>query len=119
MKTQDLATQVARYYAKRANTPAQRMTLKQYWDHVGTQNIVKVIERVGSSLPYFRAMRYGQKPASVGYALRVIEAARKVTPGWEPDLDKLTEPVKVKSKPAPRSILPSREFAASKTRKAD
>lgn len=91
--------------------PNQPMNLREYWDHVGTANMMKIIEEVGSSYLHFRGLKYGMKRPSATMALAIIDAAKKHTPGWQPDLELL-----VRGVPAPglkkrgRITPPSEEF---------
>ena len=71
----------------------QRMNFREYWDHVGTENIARMAYLLDTSLPYLRLMRYGHKKPSGRYALQMIEAAQLVTPGFAPDLQLLLEGV--------------------------
>ena len=69
------------------------MNFREYWDHVGTDNIELVCAEVKSSMRYFRMIRYGIKiPGKIG-ARKIIDAANKITPGAAPDLAKLLEGV--------------------------
>lgn len=67
----------------------QKMNFREYWDAVGTENIHKIVAEVGSSIRYFRAMRYGIKRPGRDQALRILEAARKHTAPYEPNLELL------------------------------
>jgi hypothetical protein len=65
------------------------MNFREYWDAVGTENVEKIISDVGSSLKYFRMLRYGIKKPGAAHALRIIESARRHTAPFEPDLELL------------------------------
>lgn len=99
----------------------QPLSFRQWWDHVGTENAIRVAEELGTSLAYFRFIRYGLKRCSEPRALAIMEAAHRLTPGFVPDFLLLTEPVKHQFKPdqngpkQPRKlgIQPSREFLSA------
>lgn len=96
-----------------ALTTTKKLNLREYWEAIGTENMMKIIAEVGSSFGYFRALKYGPKRPSATMALRIIEAANRLTPGWAPDLELM-----VRGVPAPgrkrvgRLTPPSPEFLA-------
>jgi len=87
----------------------QRLNIREYWDAVGTDNIDKVIKRVGSSKQVFRQLRYGLKRPSPKRAQEIVDAARKITPGWEPNLELLLQGIEPANRE--RKIAPSDAFA--------
>ena len=93
----------------------RKMNLRQYWDCVGTENIRLVTERTGSSMAYMRLLKYGIKKPGAGISLKLIEAARELTPGFEPDMELLLRgsPRADNSTARGRTIPPSAEFLAS------
>ena len=91
----------------------EAMNLRQYWDEVGTANVHRVIDHLGSSLPYFRQLRYGLKTPSEEMAERIIEAAKRITPSCVPDAQLLRAGVpRATRKPGD----PSPEFLAAQKR---
>ena len=98
-----------------ANSKNQPYDLASYWNIVGTDNIKLVIAEVQSSIPYFRVIKIGRKNISPVMAERIIAAARKHTPGFEPDFEMMVRP-KPKYQPNPArgvKIGPSPEFLAA------
>ena len=81
------------------------MNLRQWWDFVGDENAQRVIRKLGTSLRYFRHLKYGNKKPSLEYAQRIVSAAQSITPGFEPDIDLLVAGVpkadRVPGTPAP------------------
>jgi hypothetical protein len=63
----------------------RRMNFKQWWDTVGTVNVMRVAARLNTSVAYLKHLRYGTKVPSDDYAERIIAAAQAVTPGFAPD----------------------------------
>lgn len=102
--------------------PATKLNLRQYWDEVGTENIEKIIDGLRkddpeckASMAYFRLLRYGIKKPSTAYALRIIDLARQITPGFEPDLELLVRgvPRSKSGKGGAHRIQPSERFLAA------
>lgn len=96
------------------------LTLREWWDHVGTENIERVVEDLGTSMNYMRRLRYSQNMRPSGrLALRIIDAARRITPGFEPSLLLMLEPP-VRPEPANRpkgkKIPPSGRFLRDQQR---
>ena len=95
-----------------------KLTLREYWDHVGTANMMKVIDEVGSSFGHFRSLKYGIKRPGAIMAISIIEAAKKITPGWAPDLEAM-----VRGAPTPalkrrgRTTPPSEDYIRSLSRR--
>lgn len=89
------------------------LNIRAYWDEVGTDNIARIVERLGSSMGYFRHLRSGRKKPSGDMALKIVEAAKVVTPGFEPDLKLLLRGAPVQA-PASPKIEPSAAFLASR-----
>ena len=92
------------------------MNLREYWDAVGTENIEKIISELGSSLKYFRLMRYGIKRPSGAQALRIIELARKHTAPYEPDLELLITGVPRAGRNPAGRLQPTSEFIKARKR---
>lgn len=92
------------------------MNLREYWDAVGTENILKIVDELGSSLKYFRMMRYGIKKPSGAQALRIIELARKHTAPYEPDLELLLSGVPRAGTNPIRQLPPATEFLRARKR---
>jgi hypothetical protein len=94
----------------------RKMDLRDYWDEVGTDVMLKIIKSCGSTLQHFRAMRYGLKKPSEDRANEIIAAARKFSPGWEPDFEKLMAGVQREEHAVPKrtlKIMPSKTFLSS------
>jgi hypothetical protein len=66
----------------------KRVNFRQWWDEVGTENAMKVADRV-TTRGYFKAFKYGMKKPGADMALAIIEAAREITPACVPDLELL------------------------------
>ena len=86
------------------------LNLREYWDTVGTENVKKIIFALDSSMPYARLLKYGIKKPGHVYALRFIDVAREVTPGFEPDLELLLRGVPRAGSSSGKLIPPSPEF---------
>lgn len=86
------------------------LNLREYWDTVGTANVRQIIERLESSMPYARLLKYGIKRPGHIYALRFIDAARELTPGFEPDLELMLRGVPRAKSVTGKMIPPSPEF---------
>ena len=92
------------------------LNLREYWDAVGTDNIVKIVDELGSSLKYFRMLRYGIKKPSGAQALRIIELARKHTAPYEPDLELLLTGVPRAGTNPIKRLPPATEFVRARRR---
>ena len=89
------------------------MSFRVWWDHVGIENIERVIAELGSSLGYFRQLRYGTKAPSEQMARRIIAAAKAITPPFAPDLQLVLD-----GEPKPKPYGgPSKEFLAAQKRR--
>lgn len=105
--------------AKHMESKRQPLTLATYWIAVGTDNMQKVIDSVGSSLAYFRIIKGGRKGISPIRAEKIIEAARLHTPGFEPDFELMVRPRRHTPSPTKgRKIGPSPEFLEAQRRAA-
>jgi hypothetical protein len=89
------------------------LNFKDYWDAIGSDEMAKVLSKAGIKLQYARQFRIGVKVPGRLSALALIDAARKVTPGWEPDLELMLRGVDRSGATGPK-IMPSAEFARSK-----
>lgn len=92
------------------------LNLREYWDAVGTDNIKKIVDELGSSLAYFRMMRYGIKRPSGPQALRIIDLARKHTAPYEPDLALLLQGVPRAGRNPAQPLPPATEFVRARKR---
>jgi hypothetical protein len=97
----------------------KKLNLREYWDAVGTENMQKIINDVGSSMAYFRMLRYGVKRPGSDMALTIIESARKHTPTYEPDLELLLRGVPRAGSNPVRQLPPSPEFLRAQKRLAN
>lgn len=100
-------------------TESAPMNLREYWDAVGTENIRKIVHALGSSMAYARLLRYGSKVAGRKFALDFIAHARRITPGWEPDLELMLRGTPKPSSGRGKIIQPSAEFLASQVDQQD
>lgn len=94
----------------------KKLNLREYWDAVGTQNIEKIVTDLGSSMGYFRMLRYGIKKPGAPQALRIVEAARKHTAPYEPDLELLLIGVPRAGRNPAQPVPPSPEFVRARKR---
>jgi hypothetical protein len=92
------------------------LNFREYWDAVGTENVEKIITELGSSLKYFRLMRYGIKKPGGPQALRIIEAARRHTAPYEPDLELLLAGVPRAGHNPARQLPPATEYVRARKR---
>lgn len=95
-----------------------KLNLRQWWDAVGTENVERVIDALGSSMGTFRLMRYGHKRPSGQTALRIIEKAELLTPACVPDLALLLRGVPKASKKVASKIPPSKSFVKATSQRA-
>lgn len=73
---------------------ADALTLHAWWHAVGTANVAAVVRDLGTSLPYMRAITYRRhKRPGYDFALRIVAAAEKITPGFAPDLGLMMMPL--------------------------
>jgi hypothetical protein len=86
------------------------MNLREYWDTVGTANVREIILKLDSSMPYARLLKYGIKKPGHVYALRFIDAAREITPGFEPDLELMLRGAPRANSGTGKMTPPSAEF---------
>lgn len=97
----------------------QRMNLREWWDVVGTDNVMKIIERIGSNRQVFRQYRYGTKRPGVDRCQAIVELANEITPGFVPDLELLKAGVPMSYRtPGGRTIPPSRAFVMAARKRA-
>ncbi len=89
------------------------MNLREYWDCVGTENVRKIIFSIGSSMAYARLIKYGLKKPGTAFSLAFIDAAREITPGFEPDLELTLRGVPRSGVSRGKTIPPSPEFLAA------
>lgn len=102
------------------NSNKNGKSLRQWWDDVGTENVIRVTESIGSSLPHMRALRYRIKRPGKAMAAKIIAAAEVITPGFVPDFDVMREPIPPR-KPNPNwspKIQPSKDFLKSRSEEA-
>lgn len=93
----------------------KKLNFRQYWDAVGTENIKDIVAEVESSMNYFRMIRYGNAKPGSKLALKIIDAARKYTAPYEPDLELMVIGVpKSSGKRGGRTIPPTRDFISAR-----
>lgn len=93
------------------------MDFRTYWNTVGTDNVEKVCNTVGSTMGYFKLLKCGAKKPSGDLAMRIVKAAGRHTPGFSPALELLIAGVpKSKQRRSPSGGLrtpPSPDFLAA------
>lgn len=89
------------------------MNLREFWDCVGTENVKTIIFAIGSSMAYARLIKYGLKRPGPLFSLAFIDAAREITPGFEPDLEMMLRGVPRSGASRGKTIPPSPEFLAA------
>ena len=94
------------------------LNFREYWDAVGTENIQRIADDLGSSIKYFRMFRYGIKKPGAPMALRIIYAARCHTAPYEPDLELLLAGVPRANGKATPTIPPAAEYLRARRRVA-
>lgn len=72
---------------------AEALSVREWWHHVGTDNLLKVVKEMGTSLAYMRQIAYRCKLPSYRFAKAMIAAAQRHTPGFAPDLERMLEPI--------------------------
>lgn len=92
------------------------LNFREYWDAVGTENVMKIIDELGSSLKYFRMIRYGIKRPGGPQALKIVELARKHTAPFEPDLALLLAGVPRAGHNPVRQLAPGTEYIRARNR---
>lgn len=83
---------------------AEHLTVREWWHHVGTDNVLLVVAELKTSLPYLRAIAYRYKVPSYKYAKALVAAAQRLTPGFVPDLERVLEPLPPKGGPRSRTF---------------
>jgi hypothetical protein len=91
------------------------MNFAEYWEFVGTTNILKLIENIDTSYGYFRLLKCGARKPSGEMALRIIEGALEVTPPYAPDLELLIRGMPVNANRVRRGE-PSKEYIRAVSR---
>jgi hypothetical protein len=94
-------------------TTTKPLNLREYWDTVGTENVRKIIFGIGSSMAYARLLKYGLKKPGTAFSLSFIDAAREITPGFEPGLELMLRGAPRANSQTGRLIPPSPEFVAA------
>lgn len=61
-----------------ASQTGKVISLRDWWDDVGTDNVLKVADSIGTTMAYLRRLRYGARP-SYYFAQDLIAAAQKLT----------------------------------------
>lgn len=92
----------------------KRLSFREYWNHVGTENIERIADFTGSSIAYLRGIKYGTKKPGEEIIDRIMAGAAKVTPGWAPDRKLM---LAGDSTRVGRVIAPSKQFVATKKRR--
>lgn len=95
------------------------LTVSEWWNHVGTANVMLTIKEAGTTYYYVRALKYRAKSCGQKTAEALHAAAQKITPGWAPSIELMTAPLPNRE-PKERwaCIKPSPEFLRSQSRKA-
>jgi len=93
------------------------LNFRDYWDVIGTDEMMKVLARAGCKLQYARQFRIGVKIPGRVTAMSILDAARQETPGWEPDLELMLRGVDRAIIPGSK-IRPSKEFLKTKRKVA-
>lgn len=100
-------------------TAKPKLTFKNWWDHVGTENVQAVCSKLKTSMAYMRQLRYRTKRPSYDRATAIIGLAKEITPGFVPDMDLLMEPLPAReSRPRKQVKPPSPEFLRAQARRA-
>ena len=86
-------------------------SLSDYWHVVGTDNVASVLKAAKVELKYARQIKTGLKRPGGKTALALLDAARKVTPGYEPNLELMIRGASRVGQRA-RKIMASPEFKA-------
>lgn len=63
------------------------LNFRDWWNEIGTKKLTEVLEAADCRLAYARQFRLGLKSPGKETALAILDAARQITPGWEPDLE--------------------------------
>ena len=98
----------------------QPLDLAAYWAEVGSDNMAKVVESIGSTMRYFRLVKNGHKNVSPQRAEQIVDAARLHTPGFEPSFEMMMRP-RLKRTPGDedrRKIAASPAFMKATKRRA-
>lgn len=74
-------------------TKKMPLDFASYWNTVGTDNVAKIIETLGSSMRYFHAVKNRRKAISPKRAQQIIDAANLHTPGFAPDFTLMVLPI--------------------------
>jgi plasmid maintenance system antidote protein VapI len=90
----------------------QKLNFREFWDVVGTDNMLRIAKSIGSSQKMFQNLRYGMKYMSPKRADLIVKVALKLT-GMAPDHQLLIDGVP-KANRFNLKIMPSAEFLASR-----
>ncbi len=93
-----------------------KLTFAAYWHAVGSDNIARVTEAAGVKSKYAQQIKLALKTPGRDTALALIDAARQVTPGWEPDLELMLRQER-RQPTRRRKIEPSPAFLRSAAKK--
>ena len=92
------------------------LSFDAYWHCIGTDRMLEVLDAAGVELKYARQIKTGLKTPGRSTALLLLDAARKLTPGYVPDLELMLRGVP-RDKAKPRKIAPSAAFLAAARRR--
>lgn len=96
----------------------QKLTLKEWWDHVGTENVKALCAKLNTSMAYMRQLKYRTKRPGYDRAVEIVTLAKDITPGFEPDIDLLMLPLPVRDQKSRRQMKPpSPEFLRAQARR--
>lgn len=100
-------------------SPSPPLSLNDYWHTVGTVIVLRVLAaaRPPIDIKYARQIKTGLKKPGANTALALVEAARRITPGLEPDLELMLRPARVPTRS--RRIEPSAAFVRSQKQRRD
>jgi hypothetical protein len=94
--------------------PDAPLSFREWWDEVGTENVITICKELGVGIEYLRFVRYRLKRPHYDLANKIIEAAKRNTPGFVPSLELMMEPIppRIPNPQFPRRIQPSKAFLA-------
>lgn len=93
-----------------------KLTFAAYWHAIGSDNAALVATAAGVKAKYAQQIKLALKTPGKDTALALIDAARKLTPGWEPDLELMLRQER-REPTRRRKIEPSAAFLRSAAKK--
>lgn len=92
------------------HTPAQGMTIREWWSEVGTENVKLVIADIGTTMKYMRLLSYRCKRPGYDFAVALAASAERLTPGFVPSIEVMMTPLPERETKPMTKINPSAAY---------